>query len=114
MNCLEENDLFLRDQSLEEGLVGEEAVLVLGVGELLEESLGVLLGNLIGYIHKEEKTSFKNQFTFCMSLLTQIGDEILELGQHHGTVLVLVVEFAQLEIIVDSTLEFLGAQALVD
>lgn len=62
--------LFLCGQSLEEGLVGEEAVLVLGVGELLENSLGVLLGDLIG----------------------QVGDEILELGQHHGTVLVLVVE----------------------
>lgn len=62
--------LFLCGQSLEEGLVGEEAVLVLGVGELLEDSLGVLLGDLIG----------------------QVGDEILELGQHHGTVLVLVVE----------------------
>jgi len=41
--------LCLSDQPVEEGSVGEETVLILRVSQLLEELLGVLLGDGVSY-----------------------------------------------------------------
>jgi hypothetical protein len=75
---LSDEYLCLSAQPVQEGLVGDETILVLLVSQLLEELLSVLLGDLI----------------------TQVGQEVVELGQHHGSVLVLVVELAQLDVVV--------------
>ncbi len=46
--CLNLQVLGLSDEALNEGLVGEESVLVLRVAELLQDGHGVLLGDLVG------------------------------------------------------------------
>ncbi len=79
-------------ESLHEGLVREEAVLVLGITELLQQFGRVLLGDLIG----------------------QVGEDVLQLGEHHGAVLVLVVELAQLDVVVSGALAVLGLLRLVN
>ena len=46
--------------------------------------------------------------------ITQVGKDVLELGQHHGSVLVLVVQLAQLDVVVVVTLLVGGGLGLVD
>jgi len=76
--CFFFQDLCLAAKPVQEGFVGDETILVLLVGQLLEHLSGVLLGDLIA----------------------QVAQKVLQLGQHHGTVLVLVVELAELDEVV--------------
>ena len=46
--------------------------------------------------------------------LTQVAEDVLELSQHHGAVLVLVVELAQLDVVVEGSLTVGGLLSLVD
>jgi len=70
--------LCLAAEPVQEGLVGNETIFILLVGQLLKHLGGIFLGDLI----------------------TKIAEEVLELGQHHGAVLVLVVELAELNEVV--------------
>merc|ERR1712158_197574 len=72
------DNLCLAAQPVQETLVWNETILVFLVSELVKEFTNVLLGDLIA----------------------QHDQEVLELGQHHGAVLVLVVELAQLDVVV--------------
>jgi len=92
--CCCPNDvcLCLAGEPVQEGLVGEHAVLVLGVSQLGQESHGVFLGDLI----------------------SQVGEDVLELSQHHGSVLVLVVELAELDVVVVGSGALWGGDGLVD
>jgi hypothetical protein len=49
-----------------------------------------------------------------MNKFTQVGENVLELSQHHGAVLVLVVQLAQLNVVVVVTLLVGGSLGLVD
>ena len=49
-----------------------------------------------------------------MVVLTQVGEDVLELGQHHGAVLVLVVELAELDVVVVGAGGLGGLLGLVD
>ena len=69
--------LGLASQSVKEGHVGEQTVLVLGVAQLREQLLHVVLGDLV----------------------TQVAEDVVELGEHHGAVAVLVVQLQQLEVV---------------
>lgn len=71
-------ELGLAGESVDEGCVGEEAVLVLGVAQLSQQLLDVLLGDLV----------------------THVGQQVLQLSQHHGAVVVLVVQLQQLDEVV--------------
>ena len=70
--------LRLAAQSVDKGCVGEHAVLVLGVAQLGHQLLDVLLGDLVA----------------------QVGEDVLQLGQHHRAVVVLVVQLEQLDVVV--------------
>jgi len=82
-NFLRSNFSFLRSnlclaaQFVQERMVGDETVLVLLGGKLLQHLLGVLLGDLV----------------------TKVAQDVLELGQHDGTILVLVVQLAELNVV---------------
>merc|ERR1712002_668158 len=60
------------------GSVGEEALLIFGVSQLGEQLLHILLGDLI----------------------TQVGQQVLKLSNHHGAVAVFVVQLQQLNVVV--------------
>merc|ERR1711893_35176 len=87
-----ERSLCLAGESVEEWGVWEHAILVLGIGQLSQKSHGVFLGDLI----------------------SQVGEDVLELSQHHGTVLVLVVELAELDVVVVVASVLGGLEGLVD
>jgi hypothetical protein len=70
--------LCLAAQSVDEGCVGEHTVLILGVAELGQQLLHILLGDLVA----------------------QVGEDVLQLGQHHRAVVVLVVELEELDVVV--------------
>ncbi len=36
-----------------------------------------------------------------VAILTEVGEDVLQLGEHHGSVLVLVVELAELHVVVE-------------
>merc|ERR1711881_511050 len=84
--------LCLAAKPVEEGAVWEETILILGVSQLSQQSHGVLLGDLI----------------------SQVGQDVLELSQHHGSVLVLVVELAELNVVVVVSGVLRGLEGLVD
>ena len=71
-------ELGLAGESVDEGCVGEKAVLVLSVAQLSQQLLHVLLGDLV----------------------SQVGQQVLQLGQHHGAVAVFVVELEELHEVV--------------
>merc|ERR1719167_1001803 len=60
--------LGLAAQSVDEGSVGEESVLILGVGKLSEKLLDIFLGDFV----------------------TKVGKDVLEFSEHHGSVAVFV------------------------
>merc|ERR1712244_66669 len=72
------NFLGLASQPVQEGHVGEQTILILGVTELSEQLLDIVLGNLV----------------------TEITEDVVELSQHHGAVAVLVVELEELQVVV--------------
>jgi len=84
--------LCLAGEPVQEGLVGEHAVLILRVSQLSQKGHGVLLGDLI----------------------SQVGQDVLELSQHHGSVLVLVVKLAQLNVVVVGSGALWGLDGGVD
>merc|ERR1712042_45971 len=84
--------LCLASQPVEEGSIWEEAILILRVSQFSQESHGVFLGNLI----------------------SQVAQDVLEFSQHHGSVLVLVVELAELDVVVVVARVLWGLQGLVD
>ena len=79
---LHSNILGLAGQSVQEGHVGEQAVLVLGVAQLSEQLLHIVLGHLVA----------------------EVAEDVVQLGEHHGAVAVLVVELEQLQVFVVSSL----------
>jgi hypothetical protein len=70
--------LRLAAQPVDEGSVGEHAVLILGVAQLGHQLLDVVLGDLVA----------------------QVSEDVLQLGQHHRAVVVLVVQLQQLDVVV--------------
>ena len=49
-----------------------------------------------------------------LNIITQVGEDVLELSQHHGAVLVLVVQLAELNVVVVVARALWGLQGLVD
>ena len=80
------NILGLAGQSVQEGHVGEQAVLVLGVAQLGEQLLDIVLGDLV----------------------TKVAEDVVQLSQHHGAVAVLVVELEQLQVVAVCSLAVRG------
>jgi len=70
-------DLCLAAQFVQEGTVGEETIFILNSCQFIEKCGTVILGDFIS--HKRQ--------------------ESLELSQHHGSILVFVVQFAQLNVV---------------
>merc|ERR1712212_31258 len=86
------NFLGLASQPVEEGHVGEQTILILGVTELSEQLLDIVLGNLV----------------------TEIAEDVVELRQHHGAVAVLVVELEELQVVVVGALGVGGGNSGLD
>merc|ERR1712029_1298363 len=84
--------LSLASESVKEAHVWEHAVFVLGVAELSKELLDIILGNLI----------------------TKIAKNVVELGKHHGSVAVFVVELQELQVVVVSSLRVWGSDGSLD
>merc|ERR1719167_514946 len=70
--------LGLAAQSVDEGSVGGESVLILGVGKLSEKLLDIFLGDFV----------------------TKVSKDVLEFSEHHGSVAVFVVELEELNVVV--------------
>ena len=87
-----EKALGLASQPVKEGHVGEESVLVLGVADLGEHLLHVLLGDLVA----------------------EVAQDVVQLGEHHGAVLVFVVQLQQLHVVGVGSLAVGGLQGLLD
>ena len=49
-----------------------------------------------------------------MFYLTQVGQDVFELGQHHGSVFVFVVQFAQFNVVMVVAMIFWGLQGCID
>ena len=49
-----------------------------------------------------------------MFYLTQVGQDVFELGQHHGSVFVFVVQFAQFNVVMVVAMIFWGLQSCID
>jgi len=82
-------------QSVHEGGIGEETIIILRVTQLSEQLQDFFLGDFI----------------------TKIGKDVFELSEHHGSVSIFVVELAQIKVIlVDSAAVrgILGSLDLLD
>merc|ERR1719228_51217 len=82
----------LAAQFVQEWTVGEEAILILLTGQFIQKLGTVLLGDLI--THKRQ--------------------ESFELSQHHGSILVFVVQFAQLNVVMIVSSVFWLLDSLLD
>merc|ERR1719403_687268 len=82
--------LGLASEPVQEGHVGEEAVLILRVADLGEHLLHVLLGDLV----------------------SQVAQDVVQLSEHHGAVLVFVVQLQQLHVVGVGSLAVGGLQGL--
>jgi len=71
------NFLGLSGQSVQEGHVGEQTILVLGVTQLSEQVLHIGLGHLV----------------------TEVAEDVVQLSEHHGAVAVFVVELEELKVV---------------
>merc|ERR1740128_1318419 len=69
--------LGLASQAVEERHVGEQTVLVLRVADLSEHLRHILLGDLV----------------------SEVAQDVVELSEHHGAVLVFVVQLQELEVV---------------
>ena len=83
--------LGLAGQPINEGHVGEHAVLILRLAQLGEQLLHILLGDLV----------------------PKVAEDVVELGEHHGAVTVLVIEFEQLEVVGIDSLAVGGLDGLL-
>merc|ERR1712080_482244 len=84
--------LFIAAHPLEERFEGHEAVIILGLAQLLHQVLGFLL----------------------VELLPEVGEETEEFVAQHGVVVVLVVQLQDLNEVVESTLVLGVLGSLVD
>merc|ERR1712045_817228 len=82
----------LAAQFVQEGTVGEETIFILSSGQFIQKLGAILLGNFI--THKRQE-SFK-------------------LSQHHGSIFIFVVQFAQLNIVMVVTSVFWLLDCLLD
>ena len=80
--------LGLAGETVKEGHVGEESVLILRVADLSEHLLHILLGDLV----------------------SKVAQDVVELSEHHGAVLVFVVQLQELEVVVVCSLAVGGLQ----
>jgi len=85
-------NLSLAAQSVNEWDVWEETIFIFGVGQFSEEGKSVFLGDFI----------------------SQVGQNVFELSQHHGSVLVFVVQFAQLDVVMVVAMVIGGLQGCLD
>merc|ERR1739849_67224 len=93
MGDLEEDaNLCLAAKLVQEWRVREETILVLLASQLIKHLGGILLGDQV----------------------THVAQNVLQLGQHHGAVLVLVIELAQLDKVVVVTNNLRLLQSLLD
>merc|ERR1712165_159854 len=84
--------LSLSAQSVDEWSVWEETIFIFWVSQFSEESLGIFLGDLI----------------------SQVGQDVFQFSQHHGAIFILVVQFAQLNVVMVVAAHFRGLQGSVD
>merc|ERR1712158_119573 len=82
----------LAAQFVQEGTVGEETIFILSSGQFIQKLGTIILGNFI--THKRQE-SFK-------------------FSQHHGSILIFVVQFAQLNVVVVVTSVFWLLDCLLD
>ena len=81
--------LGLASEPVQEGHVGEQTILVLGVTQLSEQLLDVVLGDLV----------------------TEVAEDVVQLSQHHGAVAVLVVQLEELQVVVVGALRVGGGDS---
>ena len=74
--------LGLAGESVQEGHVGEHTILILGVAQLSKQLLDIILGHII----------------------SEVAEDVVQLGQHHGAVAVLVIELQQLQVVIVGSL----------
>ena len=84
--------LCLAAELVQEWCVREETILVLLTSQLIKHLDSILLGNHV----------------------PQVAQDVLQLGQHHGAVLVLVVELAELDKVMVVTEDLRLLQSLLD
>merc|ERR1711992_261729 len=82
----------LAAQFVQEGTVGEETIFILSSGQFIQKFGAILLGNFI--THKRQ--------------------ESLKFSQHHGSVFIFVVQFAQLNIVMIVASVFWFLDSLLD
>merc|ERR1712154_479659 len=85
-------DNLLAAQFVQEGSVGEETVFILTAGQFIQKLGTIFLGNFI--THKRQ--------------------ESLKFSQHHGSIFIFVVQFAQLNVVVVVTSVFWLLDSLLD
>jgi len=84
--------LGLAAESVHKSGVGEESVLILRIGNLSEEFLDLVLGDLI----------------------SKVGQDVVELSKHHGAIGVLVIKLHQLDVVGIGTLAVRGFDGSLD
>ena len=58
--------------------------------------------------------STNSNFNYCFLFLTQVGQDVFKLSQHHGSILIFVVQFAQFNVVMVVAVVFGGLQGSVD
>jgi len=86
------NFLGLAGQSVQEGHVGEQTILVLGIAKLSEQFLDIVLGHLV----------------------TEVAEDVVKLSEHHGAVAVFVVELEELQVVSVGSLGVRGGNGGLD
>merc|ERR1711920_41498 len=84
--------LGLAAEPVNKGGVGEEAILILRIGNLSEEFLDLILGDLI----------------------TKVGQDVVELSKHHCAIGVLVIKLHQLDVVGIGSLAVRGGNGSLD
>ena len=78
LNIVHSEFLGLASQSVNEWHIWEESILILRVAKLSEKLLDIFLGDFI----------------------SKIGEDVLELSEHHGSVVVFVIKLKELNVVV--------------
>merc|ERR1712018_487843 len=84
--------LGLATQPVQEGHVGEQTILVLGVAQLSEQLLDIVLGHFV----------------------TEVAEDVVKLSEHHGAVAVFVVELEELQVVSVGSLGVRGGNGGLD
>merc|ERR1712241_885620 len=85
-------NLSLAAQSVDEWSVWEETIFIFWIGQFSEESKSIFFGDLI----------------------SQVGQDVFKLSQHHGSILVFVVQFAQFDVVMVVATHFWGLHGSLD